>query len=62
MSKVETEKNVFDTLVWTILDIERKTKDTIEASLDLERMGIRSSLWMKNVGGTLKKGHPFFYS
>ncbi|CAN6713228.1 unnamed protein product [Malus baccata var. baccata] len=54
------EKNVFDTLVGTILDIERKTKDTIEARLDLERMGIRSSLWMKNVGGTLKKGHPFF--
>ncbi|XP_070677853.1 uncharacterized protein [Malus domestica] len=54
------EKNVFDTLVGTILDIERKTKDTMEARLDLERMGIRSSLWMKNVGGTLKKGHPFF--
>ncbi|CAN6539673.1 unnamed protein product [Malus baccata var. baccata] len=54
------EKNVFDTLVGTILDIEGKTKDTIEARLDLERMGIRSSLWMKKVGGTLKKGHPFF--
>ncbi|CAN6678591.1 unnamed protein product [Malus baccata var. baccata] len=54
------EKNVFDTLVGTILDIEGKTKDTIEARLDLERMGIRSSLWMKKVGDTLKKGHPFF--
>ncbi|CAN6562237.1 unnamed protein product [Malus baccata var. baccata] len=54
------EKNVFDTLVGTILDIEGKTKDTIEARLDLERMGVRSSLWMKNVSGTLKKGHPFF--
>ncbi|CAN6704834.1 unnamed protein product [Malus baccata var. baccata] len=54
------EKNVFDTLVGTILDIEGKTKDTIEARLDLERMGIRSSLWMQSVGGTLKKGHPFF--
>ncbi|CAN6559926.1 unnamed protein product [Malus baccata var. baccata] len=47
-------------LNWTHKNIERKTKDTIEARLDLERMGIRSSLWMKNVGGTLKKGHPFF--
>ncbi|CAN6578520.1 unnamed protein product [Malus baccata var. baccata] len=54
------EKNVFDTLVRTILDIEGKTKDTIEARLDLERMGIRSSLWMKKVGDTLKKCHPFF--
>ncbi|CAN6692478.1 unnamed protein product [Malus baccata var. baccata] len=39
---------------------KRKTKDTIEAHLDLKRMGIRSSLWMKNISGTLKKGHPFF--
>ncbi|CAN6704527.1 unnamed protein product [Malus baccata var. baccata] len=54
------EKNVFDTLVGTILNIEGKTKDTIEARLDLERMGIRSSLWMKKVGDTLKKCHPFF--
>ncbi|KAM1909403.1 hypothetical protein ACFX13_038159 [Malus domestica] len=54
------EKNVFDTLVGTILDIKGKPKDTIEARLDLEGMGIRSSLWMKRVGGTFKKGHPFF--
>nr|XP_028945749.1 uncharacterized protein LOC114820039 [Malus domestica] len=47
-------------LNWTHKNIERKPKDTIEARLDLERMGVRSSLWMKNVGGTLKKGHPFF--
>ena len=54
------EKNVFDTLVRTILNIERKTKDTMEARLDLERMGIRSSLWMKRVGSTLKKGPLLF--
>ncbi|XP_048430866.1 uncharacterized protein LOC125472887 [Pyrus x bretschneideri] len=47
-------------LNWTHKNIEGKTKDTIEARLDLERMGIRSSLWMKKVGGTLKKCHPFF--
>ncbi|CAN6555514.1 unnamed protein product [Malus baccata var. baccata] len=40
--------------------IEGKTKDMIEARLDLERMGIRSSMWMQRVGGTLKKCHPFF--
>ncbi|XP_050109451.1 uncharacterized protein LOC126588404 [Malus sylvestris] len=47
-------------LNWTHKNIEGKTKDTIESRLDLERMGIRSSLWMKRVGGTEKKGHPFF--
>ncbi|CAL2228326.1 unnamed protein product [Prunus armeniaca] len=38
---MHVEKNVFDTLMGTILDIEGKTKDTIKARLDLERMGIR---------------------
>ncbi|CAL9001226.1 unnamed protein product [Prunus brigantina] len=33
---MHVEKNVFDTLVGTILDIEGKTKDTIKARLDLE--------------------------
>ncbi|CAN6719163.1 unnamed protein product [Malus baccata var. baccata] len=47
-------------LNWTHKNIEGKTKDTIETRLDLERTGIRSSLWMQRVGGTLKKGHPFF--
>ncbi|CAL2276212.1 unnamed protein product [Prunus armeniaca] len=35
---MHVEKNVFDTLVGTILDIEGKTKDTIKARLALERM------------------------
>ncbi|BBG99628.1 hypothetical protein Prudu_009379 [Prunus dulcis] len=38
---MHVEKNVFDTLMDTILDIEGKTKDTIKARLDLERMGIQ---------------------
>ncbi|BBH03512.1 hypothetical protein Prudu_014412 [Prunus dulcis] len=33
-----------NTLVGTILDIEGKTKDTIKARLDLERMGIRRDM------------------
>ncbi|BBN69141.1 hypothetical protein Prudu_771S000200 [Prunus dulcis] len=44
---MHVEKNVFDTLMDTILDIEGKTKDTIKARLDLERMGIQRGLWMK---------------
>ena len=41
---MHVEKNVFDTLVGIILDIEGKAKDTIKAHLDLERMGIRRGL------------------
>ncbi|CAN6704449.1 unnamed protein product [Malus baccata var. baccata] len=36
LNVMHIEKNVFDTLVGTIIDIEGKTKDTIEARLDLE--------------------------
>ncbi|CAL2225479.1 unnamed protein product [Prunus armeniaca] len=43
---MHVEKNVFDTLVGTIQDIKGKTKDTIKARLDLERMGIRRGLWI----------------
>ncbi|XP_048425915.1 uncharacterized protein LOC108866272 [Pyrus x bretschneideri] len=47
-------------LNWMHKNIEGKKKDMIEARLDLERMGFKSSLWMKRVDGTLKKSHPFF--
>ena len=43
---MHVEKNVFDTLVGTILDIEGKTKDTIKARIDLEKIGTRPGLWM----------------
>ncbi|CAN6586007.1 unnamed protein product [Malus baccata var. baccata] len=43
---MHVEKNIFDTLVSTILDIEDKAKDTIKARLHLERIGIRWGLWM----------------
>ncbi|KAI5342898.1 hypothetical protein L3X38_010774 [Prunus dulcis] len=51
---MHVKKNVFDTLVGTILDIEGKTKDTIKARLDLERMDIRRGLWMN---GTFPDGY-----
>ncbi|KAM1286532.1 hypothetical protein ACFX2J_000577 [Malus domestica] len=43
---MHVEKNFFDTLVGTILDIEGKTKNTIKARLDLKRMGVQRGLWM----------------
>ena len=52
---MHVEKNVFDTLVGTILDIEGKTKDTIKAQIDLEKMGIRPGLWMMRDGDIARK-------
>ncbi|CAL2237470.1 unnamed protein product [Prunus armeniaca] len=57
---MHVEKNVFDTLVGTILDIEGKTKDTIKARLDLERMGIRRSLWMNRDNDKARRDLAFF--
>nr|XP_045088433.1 uncharacterized protein LOC109747017 isoform X3 [Aegilops tauschii subsp. strangulata] len=38
------EKNVFENLIGTLLDIDSKTKDGLNARLDLGEIGIRSSL------------------
>ncbi|CAL9011007.1 unnamed protein product [Prunus brigantina] len=57
---MHVEKNVFDTLVGTILDVEGKTKDTIKARLDLERMGIRRGLWMNRDGDKARRDLAFF--
>ncbi|KAI5343983.1 hypothetical protein L3X38_011860 [Prunus dulcis] len=57
---MHVEKNVFDTLVGTILDIEGKTKDTIKARLDLERMGIRRGLWMNMDSDKARRDLAFF--
>ncbi|KAI5352881.1 hypothetical protein L3X38_005773 [Prunus dulcis] len=57
---MHVEKNVFDTLVGTILDIEGKTKDMIKARLDLERMGIRRGLWMNRDSDKARRDLAFF--
>ncbi|KAI5323709.1 hypothetical protein L3X38_032781 [Prunus dulcis] len=57
---MHVEKNVFDTLVGTILDIEGKTKDTIKARLNLERMGIRRGLWMNRDSDKARRDLAFF--
>ncbi|KAI5325030.1 hypothetical protein L3X38_034103 [Prunus dulcis] len=57
---MHVEKNVFDTLVGTILDIEGMTKDTIKARLDLERMGIRRGLWMNRDSDKARRDLAFF--
>ncbi|XP_019227915.1 PREDICTED: uncharacterized protein LOC109209161 [Nicotiana attenuata] len=39
------EKNVCDNLLYTLLDLGKKSKDNLEARLDLKEMKIRPSLW-----------------
>ena len=41
---MHVEKNVFDSLFGTLLDISGKTKDTLNAWLDLEEMNLRKKL------------------
>ena len=41
---MHVEKNVFDSLIGTLLDISGKTKDTSNAWLDLEEMNLRKDL------------------
>ena len=38
------EKNVCDSIIGTLLNIEGKTKDNLNSRLDLQAMGIRSQL------------------
>ena len=44
---MHVEKNVFDSLIGTLLDIPGKTKDTLNARLDLEDMKLRKILHPK---------------
>lgn len=39
------EKNVFDSVIGTLLGIPGKSKDFINARLDMELMGIKEGLW-----------------
>lgn len=42
------EKNVFDNIVYTLLDDKGKSKDNLSARKDLRELGIRSELWPDN--------------
>ncbi|KAM1562806.1 hypothetical protein ACFX10_037292 [Malus domestica] len=60
LNVMHVEKNVFDTLVGTILDIEGKTKEMIKAHLDLEIMGIQRGLWMNRDSDKVRRDLAFF--
>jgi hypothetical protein len=38
---MHTEKNICENILWTLLGVEGKTKETTNARLDLHDMGIR---------------------
>ena len=44
LDAMHVEKNVFDNIVNTFLDVDKKSKDSVNARLDLKEMNIRSSL------------------
>jgi hypothetical protein len=53
---MHVEKNVCEALVSTLLDITGKTKDTLNAWMDLEEMKLRKDLHYK----TLENGSKNF--
>ncbi|XP_062085691.1 uncharacterized protein LOC133791790 [Humulus lupulus] len=52
---MHVEKNVCDSLVGTIVGLENKTKDTVSARVDLEKMKIRPELHLRMVNGRMEK-------
>ena len=42
------EKNICDSVMWTVLDIDNKSKDSLKARLDLKMMGIQKELDRKS--------------
>jgi hypothetical protein len=51
------EKNICESIPSTLLGISGKSKDTINAMLDLEDMGIRKSLHLKRNGNSYSVPH-----
>ncbi|XP_061995063.1 uncharacterized protein LOC133712962 [Rosa rugosa] len=47
------EKNIFDNVIGTIMNIDGKTKDSLNARLDLQAMDIRKAYWPREEDGKL---------
>ena len=41
---MHVEKNIFDNLIGTILNVRGMTKDSVKSRLDMQEMGIRKEL------------------
>jgi hypothetical protein len=53
LNVMHIEKNICETLLGTLLRIEGKTKDTENARLDLNDMGIRPEMHIRQVGNSV---------
>ncbi|CAL9001118.1 unnamed protein product [Prunus brigantina] len=49
------EKNICDSIIGTLFSIDKKSKDTYKARLDLRDMKIRKELWLKENGSKFDK-------
>jgi hypothetical protein len=54
---MHVEKNVCESLIGTLLDIPGKTKDTLKAWMDIEKMKLRKDLHHETLENGTKK-HP----
>ncbi|KAM3199995.1 hypothetical protein P3L10_032355 [Capsicum annuum] len=43
---MHSEKNVFNNVIYTLLNDKEKSKDHVKARSDLQDMGIRRDLWV----------------
>jgi hypothetical protein len=51
------EKNICDNILGTLLELEGKNKDTINARVDLENMNFKDKFWMTDEGDVYSKPH-----
>ncbi|XP_030931212.1 uncharacterized protein LOC115957126 [Quercus lobata] len=51
---MHVEKNIFDSVIGTIMNIKDKTKDSLSTRLDLKEMGIRHTLHPIEVNGKIE--------
>ncbi|KAL6654069.1 hypothetical protein ACP70R_007534 [Stipagrostis hirtigluma subsp. patula] len=59
---MHTEKNVFDNIANTFLDVDRRSKDSLNARLDLKEMGIRPDLHPQDLENNKTYIPPAIYS
>jgi hypothetical protein len=51
------EKNICDNIVGTLIELEGKNKDTVNARVDLENMKFKKKLWMNDEGDVYSNPH-----
>jgi hypothetical protein len=54
------EKNICESLIATILNIPRKTMDTIKARLDLKDLEIKKKLQFRDTGDSCQMPHAWY--